>query len=92
MSVGSRWQRSLASRVLDRGWSDGIVIHDRLADPAFLASTTPSVPVVVWAVEDRERARSLISQGVAGLILDSATLISEVRADIASNGQYADPS
>jgi len=89
MSVGSPWQRSLATRALSLGWSDGIVIHERLADPTFLSSIAASAPIVAWAVQDRARARSLLGQGAAGLIIDSAKLLSQVRADIAADRRYA---
>jgi len=90
VSVGSTWQRPLARAVSSRAWSDGIVIHERLASRSFLESTASTMPIIAWAVETRERARSLVTSGVAGLIIDDPVFMSEVRADIYTNHGYPD--
>ncbi len=90
MSVGSRWQRPLARLALALGWSDGIVLHERLATSAFLESTARSAPIVAWAVSSRDRARWLMAHGVAGLIIDSPELMRDVRADIEADRRYRD--
>lgn len=77
-SVGTRWQRWLATRRLPARWGRGIVIHERLVDDV-MRDVAPDTPVVVWAVLDLQRALDLVRGGVSGLILDDGALIDELR-------------
>lgn len=79
MSVGTGWQRPLARRCLGRGWSDGIVMHERLASRAFVEQIPASALLVAWAVNDLRRAVELIELGFDGLIIDDASVISDAR-------------
>ena len=73
-SVGSRWQLWLALRFGAGG--DGIVMHERFAEPATVARLLELTPdVVVWAVPDLARAVELAAMDVTGVIVDDLDLI-----------------
>lgn len=79
-SVGSRWQRLLATTVRSRGPDDGVVIADRLLDDDWLPRLRRRFgTVIVWGVEDRTRAEQLAAAGVDGLILDDLALVRALR-------------
>lgn len=82
MSVGSAWQRPLAVRLLARQWTDGIVIHERLATTGFMQATASTAPVVIWAVGQLGRAASLIELGAGGLIIDDPEFLLRTRRHI----------
>lgn len=79
MSVGSGWQRPLALWCLDRGWSDGIVMHEGLASDDVVEQMPGSALLVAWAVEDVSRATELLSSGLDGLIIDDPAVIRSTR-------------
>lgn len=78
-SAGTRWQRWIVGRLCRAGWSDGVVIHERLLDRGFMERRRPGSPVVVWAIEDHDRALEVLSLGVTGLIIDDVALIDHLR-------------
>jgi glycerophosphoryl diester phosphodiesterase len=79
MSVGSAWQRPLARLCQSRGWSDGIVMHERLVSDAFIDQIPASAVRVAWAVNDLPRAVELLERGFDGLIIDDPSVINETR-------------
>lgn len=79
MSVGSAWQRPLALWCLGRGWSDGIVMHERLASEEFVERMPGSALLVAWAVDGVSRATELLSLRLDGLIIDDPAVIRRTR-------------
>jgi glycerophosphoryl diester phosphodiesterase len=78
-SVGSPWQRWLVARI-PVGAVDGVVMHERLADPHHVAALKRRYStVVVWAIEDVERAVSVVESGVDGIIADDLLLLAELK-------------
>ena len=84
-SVGNRFQRWLVTVPLlrpataDPGRRRGVVLHERLADPASVARLRRHwAPIVTWAVEDRERVDTLADAGVDGVIADDLALLAAV--------------
>lgn len=79
-SVGSRWQRRLATKVRFHGPTDGIAIHERLLHDGWTERLRARAPVLVaWGVVDRARADELAAAGVDGLILDDLELARALR-------------
>lgn len=79
-SVGSRWQRWLATKVRFHGPTDGLVIHERLLHDGWTGRLRARAPVLVaWGVADAERADELAAAGVDGLILDDLELVRGLR-------------
>lgn len=79
-SVGSRSQLWAVGRIRRWGPTDGIAINQRLLRPGVaqrLLRLTDDI--VVWAVDDADRAIELVDAGVRGLIIDDLTLIAEIR-------------
>jgi glycerophosphoryl diester phosphodiesterase len=78
-SVGSARQRWLVQR-LPVGACDGVVMHERLADPRSVAALRRRyATVVVWAIEDLDRAQAVIVAGVDGIIADDLALLAAIR-------------
>lgn len=78
-SVGSRWQLWIALRFGVGSTGDGIVMHERFADTVTVGRLLRFTPdVVVWAVEDLDRALELDAMGVAGVIVDDLGLIAAI--------------
>ncbi len=74
-SVGTTRQRWLARHVR-YGPLDGVVMHQRLADPASVARLRACTDhVVVWAVDDLGRGLDLAAMGVTGIIADDLELL-----------------
>lgn len=89
-SVGTRWQRWLVVRV-PVGGVDGVVMHERLADPHHVAALKQRYStVVVWAVEDVERATAVIAGGVDGIIADDLGLLAELKEKLNRGPLIAD--
>jgi glycerophosphoryl diester phosphodiesterase len=79
-SVGSRWQCWITRRFGPGRRGDGVVMHERFADATTVAGLRRSTDdVVVWAVDDLDRAVELATLGVTGLILDDLELIAAIR-------------
>lgn len=82
-SVGNRFERWLVTRTRLHGPEHGVVVHERLLDDDSLARFRAAEPTVIaWGVDDRERARELIDQGISGLILDDLDLMRALRAEL----------
>lgn len=82
-SVGSRWQL-WAVRRGRFGSHDGIVMHERFASRDVVERLLRLTPhVVVWAVDDLDRASALARIGVTGIIADDLDLIARIRAETA---------
>lgn len=80
-SVGSRWQLWLVERVPIGG--DGIVMHQRFATPEVVARLRRRTrQVVVWAIEDADRALAVADLGVTGIIADDLAVLAAVRAGV----------
>lgn len=78
-SVANTWQLWLVQRMRFAG-EDGVVMHERLATADTLARLRQLTPnIIVWAVDDLERALELHHLGVSGLIADDLALLAEVR-------------
>jgi len=70
-SCGSSLQLRLVRLFPGLGDRVGVVAHQRLLDPAVVASLHEQTPhVFTWAVETVKRGRALVSWGVTGLIVD----------------------
>jgi glycerophosphoryl diester phosphodiesterase len=79
-SVGTRWQLWVVQRVRFSGEDDGIAMHERYASHDVLARLHRRTPnVVVWAVEDLDRALELHEMGVSGIIADDLALLDQLR-------------
>lgn len=79
-SVGNRWQLWLVQRLRFDDQNDGIVMHERFATAATLARLHRLTPrVIVWAIEDIERAMEVHALGVSGVIADDLEVLAEVR-------------
>jgi hypothetical protein len=81
-SVGNRFQRWLVTLaplrppVADPARQRGVVLHERLADPASVTRLRRHwAPIVTWAVEDLDRIETLRAAGVDGVIADDLALI-----------------
>lgn len=84
-SVGSARQRWLVER-LPVGAVDGVVMHERLADPDRVAALRRRyATVIVWAIEDLDRARAVIAAGVDGIIADDLALLAAIK-DLLNRG------
>ncbi|MFP5488808.1 MAG: glycerophosphodiester phosphodiesterase [Acidimicrobiia bacterium] len=82
-SVGNRWQRGLVVRLGPVVAPHGVVIHERLLDPAWARQLRRVAPTLIaWGVGDRERAEELLAVGVDGLILDDVDLIRVLRSSV----------
>ncbi len=86
-SVGNAWQLWLVQRMRFTGDEDGIVMHERFATAGTLARLRQLTPnIIVWAVDDLERALELHHLGVSGLIADDLALLAEVRRRVCEPG------
>ena len=81
-SVGTRWQLWLVERVRFAQHDDGIVMHERFATAEVVTRLRQLTPnIVVWAVDDLERAIELRGLGVSGVIADDLGLLARLRRD-----------
>ena len=81
-SVGTRWQLWAVQRTRF-GSHDGIVMHERFARADVVARLLRLTPnVVVWAVDDLDRASDLARIGVTGIIADDLDLIARIRSEL----------
>jgi glycerophosphoryl diester phosphodiesterase len=81
-SVGSRRQLWLIQRMRFAGEDDGVVMHERFATADVVARLRRRTSqVIVWAVDDLERARELARVGVTGIIADDLALLVAIRRD-----------
>lgn len=79
-SVGNLLQLWLVQRVRFPDESSGIVMHERFASAETLERLRRrTANIVVWAVEDIDRAIQLHELGVSGIIADDLDLLAEVR-------------
>ena len=79
-SVGNRWQLWLVQRVRFADACDGIVMHERFASHEVLSGLRRLTPnIVVWAIDDVERALALRDLGVRGVIVDDLGVLAELR-------------
>lgn len=79
-SVGNLLQLWLVQRVRFSDESSGIVMHERFASAEILERLRRRTSnLVVWAVEDIDRAIELRDLGVSGIIADDLALLQEVR-------------
>ena len=80
-SVGSRWQLWAVQRARF-GSRDGIVMHERFSSSDVMERLLRLTPrVVVWAVDDLERASDLARIGVTGIIADDLDLVARIRSE-----------
>lgn len=74
-SCGRAWHLWLARRLPGLGDRLGLVVNQRLLEPATVADLTRRTPwVLTWGLTSPERARELVDAGVAGLIVDDLDL------------------
>ena len=70
----------LIQRLRFAGPDDGIVMHERYASHDVLTRLHERTPnVIVWAVEDLDRALELHEMGVSGIIADDLDLLAKIR-------------
>jgi hypothetical protein len=79
-SVGTQCQLWLVQRLRFAAADDGVVMHHRLATTETLVALRRLTPhVVVWGVDDLDRARNLVEMGVTGIIADDLQLLEELK-------------
>jgi hypothetical protein len=78
-SVGSARQRWLVQR-MGVGGCDGVVMHERLSSVGHVTALKHRYrTVIVWGIDDLDRARAVIAHGVDGIIADDVALLVEIR-------------
>jgi len=74
-SCNAPWQLSLAKRLPGLSDRAGIVVHQRLLDPAEVGDIRSLTSLLfTWAVRSVDRAKVLTDAGVTGLIVDDLDL------------------
>lgn len=77
-SVGSARQRWLVERVAVGG-CDGVVMHERLSSVDHVRALKRRYStVMVWGIDDLERASAVIAHGVEGIIADDLAVLAEI--------------
>lgn len=77
-SVGSITQRWLVQRIRV-GDCDGVVMHERLSSVGHVAALQRRYrTVIVWGIDDLDRARAVLAHGVDGIIADDLGLLAEI--------------
>lgn len=84
-SVANRRHLWLVQHVRFAPQDDGIVMHQRLATTDVIERLHRLTPnVVVWAVEELDRALELHAMGVSGIIADDLELLARLRDRLAA--------
>ena len=84
-SIANRQQLWLVERLSFADLGDGIVMKECLATAEMLSRLQPRAPtIIVWGVEDLERALELHQLGVSGIIADDLDLLDQVRRHLES--------